>query len=168
MIRATFAAATLLALLFVQVGHAAAASDGDAILQLLMKTFDRPDARLAVDPVVVANDHAVADWIQDNRGGRALLKRKAGQWMLVLCSGDAIKSAEALRHAGEPTSDAARLAANLESVESSLPADHRALLDTFEGTVLMGADGEHPTGAHGAGGHQAGGQPPHDHPGARK
>ena len=53
-----------LALLGFSANPSAAASDDDAIRELLMTSFDRPEARLAVDPVVVANDHAIADWTQ--------------------------------------------------------------------------------------------------------
>lgn len=130
---------------------AAAGSDDDAIRQMLTKTFDKPEARLVVDPVVVANDHAIADWTQETVGGRALLVRKAGQWAIILCSGDAIKSADAMRRAGVPASDAAKLAAGLESAEKAIPADRLALLASFEGTVSMEADGGHPPVAHGAG-----------------
>ncbi len=35
-----------------------AVSDEDSIRQLLHGTFDRPDSRLVVDPVVVAGSHA--------------------------------------------------------------------------------------------------------------
>jgi hypothetical protein len=150
---------TFLLVTFAPAGPSVAGLDEEAVRQSLMATFDRPEARLAVDPVVVANDHAIADWIQDNRGGRALLKRKAGQWTIVLCSGDGIKSADAMRLAGVPAADAAKLAAGLESAERTMPADRLALLASFEGTVLIGPDGEHPPATHGTGA----GHPPHGH-----
>ena len=145
-----------LALLLAPIAVAVADSDEDAVRQLLMKTFDRPDAQLAVDPIVVSSDHAVADWTQEKLGGRALLKRKAGQWMIVLCSGDGIKSADAMRQAGVPPSDAAQLALSLETSEKSMSAERRALLATFDGTVMMGTDGAHPPADTGAsGGHHS-------------
>ena len=36
-------------------------------------TFDRPDAKLTVAPVVVAGGHAVAGWTQGDMGGPQLL-----------------------------------------------------------------------------------------------
>ncbi|MGL6060631.1 MAG: copper uptake system-associated protein [Bradyrhizobium sp.] len=137
-----------LALLLVSAS-ASAASDEDAIRKLLMTSFDRPDSRLAVDPVIVAGDHGIADWTQGKLGGRALVRRKAGQWMIVLCSGDGIKSEHAMRLAGVPASDAAILADNLALAEKSMPAERLGLLATFEGTVMMGADGGHPPAAQG-------------------
>lgn len=161
------AAMICVALLLVPAGHSAAGSDEEAIRELLMSSFDRPDARLAVDPVVFANDHAIAGWIQDDRGGRALLKRKAGQWIIVLCSGDGIRFADAMRQAGVPTSDAAVLAARLEDAEKSMSSELRALLASFEGTVLMGAESNHPASARAAGGGQNG-HPSHGQSGEKK
>jgi len=139
----------LLMWLLASWSHSAAGSDDEAIRDVLMKSFDSPASRLAVDPVVVANDHAMADWIQGDRGGRALLRRKAGQWMIVLCGGDRIKSADAMRLAGVPASDANLLSANLANAEKSMSAERLSLLATFEGTVMMGADGAHPPAAQG-------------------
>jgi hypothetical protein len=67
---------------------ALAESAEQSIRKLLMDTFDKPGAPLVVDPVVAANDCAIADWIQDGHGGRALLKRRDGKRSLILCSGD--------------------------------------------------------------------------------
>jgi ribulose 1,5-bisphosphate synthetase/thiazole synthase len=153
-----------LAVVFSLVGDVIAGADDEAIRGLLMDSFNRQEARLAVDPIVVANDHAIADWIQDNRGGRALLRRKAGQWVIVLCSGNGIKSADAMRLAGVPAADAAKLAASLESAEKTMPTDQLALLASFKGTVLMGPDGAHPSATHGAGA----GHPSHGHPAVGK
>ena len=60
--------------------------------------------------------------------------------MPILCSGDAITSAEALQQASVPTQDAVKLSANLKAAESTMPAERRAILSTFEGTVLMGSE----------------------------
>lgn len=43
--------------------------DQAAIKGLMRKTWERPSAPLSVDPVVVVDDHAIAGWIQDDRGG---------------------------------------------------------------------------------------------------
>jgi hypothetical protein len=67
-----------------------AGADATAISQLLHGTFDRPNESLSVGPVVVSGDHAIADWSQGDMGGRALLRRKQGGWVVTLCAGDAI------------------------------------------------------------------------------
>jgi hypothetical protein len=51
-----------------------------------MATFDEPDHRLEVAPVAVVGDNAVAGWVQGNQGGRALLRKRNGKWVLILCS----------------------------------------------------------------------------------
>jgi len=124
-----------------------AADDGAAIRQLLLATFDKPDAPLAVAPVVVAGDHAVADWSQGAGGGRALLRRAAhgGEaWSLVLCAGDGIRTADALRQAGVPAADADTLATRLAEAERAVSPERRALFSSFEGVVMMhGGDAPH-------------------------
>jgi copper(I)-binding protein len=133
-------------------GQVRAASDEDAIRALLMKEFDRPESRLSVEPIVVVGDHSIAGWAQAELGGRALLRRRHGHhWQLILCSGDGIKSAEAMQQAGIPASQASELASALAYVEAMLPKERIALFAKFEGTVMMGADGSHPPVHHGQG-----------------
>jgi hypothetical protein len=137
---------TAIACLSILMSSAATAgSDESAIKELLMTTFDKPEARLDVDPVIVVGSHAVADWTQQALGGRALLRRQGEKWTLILCSGDGITSAEALQHAGVPKQDAENLSAGLKAAESTIPAERRAILSTFEGIVLMGTS-DHPGG----------------------
>jgi hypothetical protein len=137
------AAITIMALAQLMGGYARAADDQEAIRQLLLDTFDRPEARLVVDPLVVAGDHAVADWIQDQRGGRALLHRRAGAWRVVLCSGDGITTAQGLHQAGVPLAEADLLSSKLAEAEGVIAPDRRALFSTFEGTVLIEAGSHH-------------------------
>jgi len=138
--RTTIASAFLL---MVSIGGVSAGTDEEGIKELLMETFDKPGARLVVDPVVVAGDHAIADWSQATLGGRALLRRRVDKWTLILCSGDGIISADALQQAGVPKDDAVNLSARLKAAESTMSVERRALLATFEGTVLMGTN-DHP------------------------
>ena len=147
--------AAFISLLF--AGPAVAGPDEDAVTHLLKATFDKPEARLVVDPVVVAGDHAIAGWSLADMGGRALLRRKGGTWSLILCGGDAIRSAEALRHAGVRAADAALLAGKLTEAEARLSPERRALLAKFDGILEMQADGSHPpvkSGGHGSGHHE--------------
>lgn len=69
---------------------------------MLKSIFEKPDVPLVVEPVAVAGDYALADWEQGEMGGRALLRKKNGNWEVVLCAGDEIREAQALRSAGIP------------------------------------------------------------------
>jgi len=94
-------------------------------------------ARLPLDvgPIVVAGDHAIADWTQGDFGGRALFERNGGSWMLVLCSGDSIRRADNLRRAGVPDFAADLIAERLAKEEAALPPERLARMRRFVGTA---------------------------------
>lgn len=123
---------------------ATAAGDAAAITHLLMATFDKPEARLSVAPVVVQGDQALAGWIQGERGGRALLKRQHGEWQVAVCGGDGLTDPRLLADAGLAAADARALVASLVQAEARLPAAQRAKFSTFDGLVRMDAAGHHP------------------------
>src|SRR5690606_8167080 len=57
--------------------HAAMpADDSGQIVHIMKAQFDRPEAPLGVDAIVVDGGWAVAGWAQDGKGGRALLKKR--------------------------------------------------------------------------------------------
>ena len=118
-------------------------ADETTIAQLLHGMFDKPGETLLVEPVVVAGDHAIADWTQGQMGGRALLRRGQQQWTLILCAGDGIKSADAMQIGGVPPADAKALATGLATAEAKLAPERLAMFSRFEGLVRMdGKDGE--------------------------
>jgi hypothetical protein len=124
--------------------QALAGQSEDQIAKLMHGTFDRHDAKLAVDPIVLAGDHAIAGWSQGDLGGRALLRRHHGAWSIVLCSGDGIRSAQALRQAGIPPVEADALSAKLAAAEARVAPERLALFAKFEGIVMMDASEAHP------------------------
>ena len=123
-----------------------AGADATAISQLLHGTFDKPNESLSVGPVVVSGDHAIADWTQGDMGGRALLRRKQGGWVVTLCAGDAMKSGEALKTAGVPQPEAIQLARDLAAAESRLAPEQVAMFSRFEGLVTMDGASHHSDG----------------------
>lgn len=123
---------------------AADSADQTQVRQLLMHTFDKPEARLQVDPIVVQGEHAIAGWTQGERGGRALLHRHGSAWQISVCGGDGLKDPKALADAGIPATDAQRLVQALAQAEARLPAAQRAKFSTFDGLVRMNAQGQHP------------------------
>lgn len=123
---------------------ALADSDEHAVRHLLHTTFDKPEQKLSVEPVVVEAGYAIAGWIQGDMGGRALLQQKHGQWTLILCAGDGIKTAEGLRHAGIVPATADLLARSLAVAEQKLTKEKLAMFARFEGVVHMDEQGNHP------------------------
>lgn len=113
------------------------------ITQALRKQFDRPAAPLDVPVVVVSRDFAVADWLQDTRGGRALLRRDAKGWHTLMCSGAQFKSSQALRQAGVPDADAINISRELSQKEQSLTAEQLKIINGFEGIVDVLTNPEH-------------------------
>lgn len=127
----------------------AAGPDETAVRAVLMAQFDKPEARLQVQPVVVVGQTAIASWVQQERGGRALLFRKQGQWHIAACGGDGFKDARALQDAGVSAQDARALVQALNDEEARLPAGQRAKFSTFQGVLPLDATGTHPPhGAH--------------------
>ena len=99
--------------------------------------FDKPDAELVIDPIVVEGGFSVAGWTQGDMGGRAFLRKRGSEWSLVLCTGDEIRSAEALTASGVPADTAARLAADIAEVEKTVDADRLKMFASFQGVVQM-------------------------------
>jgi hypothetical protein len=111
-----------------------------AIHKLLNDTFDKPETRLVVDPIVVEDTYAVADWTQGEMGGRALLRKTGSVWVLILCSGDGLKSADLLKRTGASETVALKLSAGLAAAEAALDKARLAQLSRFDGVMYMDAD----------------------------
>lgn len=105
-------------------GTAFAADDAKDIRALINHKFDRPDATVVSEPIVIVQNFAVADWIQGEKGGRALLHKKNAQWEIMLCTGDSIRKANKMVDAGVPRQIASALAGKLSQVENNLPPEN--------------------------------------------
>jgi hypothetical protein len=128
-------AAVLTLLSLVSPGYAG--EDEQAVTQVLTKMFDQPDNPLKFGPVVVAGNNAIADWYQGDKGGRALLWKKDGQWALRLCSGDSLKDAKMLSSNGIPEADAITLTQALAAAEATVDPAIQAKFSLFQGTMVM-------------------------------
>jgi hypothetical protein len=122
---------------------ALAANDQEAVRNLLLKTFDKPEARLLVDPIVVDDDVAVAGWVQGDLGGRAFLRRKGDAWSIDLCAGDALKESESLEKLGLQKSRADSLAAAVQSAERRLNPVVLEKFSRFDGVFAVDEHGGH-------------------------
>jgi uncharacterized protein YcnI/copper(I)-binding protein len=116
-------------------------TDIEQITAIMMGQFDTPENPLSVEPVVISGDHAIGSWSQNDKGGRALLRKANGVWTIHLCTGDAVKQAANLEKMGVPAADATVLADALAKEEAKLSAEKTALFDSFEGTVMIGGEG---------------------------
>lgn len=150
--RAAMRALAIAAVLATAQPFAAYAEDTDTVRHVLMQMFDKPEQRLAVDPVIVEGDIAVAGWAQGEMAGRALLRRKGADWLLILCSGDALKEAKSLQQFGLTAEQAKAMAAAVVTAEARLDPSVVEKFSRFDGVMMMQADGSHPpAGGHGEG-----------------
>jgi hypothetical protein len=106
------------------------------VLRTMFETADKP---LAIGPVAVHGLWAIAGWQQDGRGGRILLQNGEHGWRPLLCSGDAIREADALAQAGVPADAATALAAAVKDAEAQADPKTLQAFASFEGTVTLGA-----------------------------
>ena len=118
-------------------------ADQRAIMAVMRGMFDQPNVDLVIGPIVVEGDFAVADWIQSNVGGRAFLRKDARSWTLMLCAGDEIRSAEALKVSGVPTGTAERLASAIAAAEKDIPTDRLKKFASFQGMAPMDPHSQH-------------------------
>lgn len=109
--------------------------DAEMIVATMKAMFDKPDAPLTVDPVVVQGDNAVASWAQGDTAGRALLARQGDQWQIVLCGGPDLRSAAFLATHG--VSDAETLSALFNLAEDKLGSDAVSRYSSFEGVMMV-------------------------------
>ena len=120
----------------------AAPQDDTAIRDLLSHTWDKPNAKLTVNPVVVEGNYAIADWLQNDKGGRALLVKSNNAWQVMMCGGDGLKSEAALVGSGLSKDAAKKMVVALVSAEKNLPADTLKKLASF-GNVVSVKDDAH-------------------------
>ncbi|MDX2308163.1 MAG: copper uptake system-associated protein [Hyphomicrobium sp.] len=114
----------------------------------LKHLFDRPEAPVEVDIVAASGSHAVASWVQGEKGGRALLRRDGSKWSILLCGGDGLRSAAGLTEAGVPSSDAETIANALAASEAALSPGRRALFASFGATIEVAPGDQHHEHAH--------------------
>lgn len=124
--------------------HAAPAQTGDAVVDieaLLKAQFDTPEAPLTVAPISVHGPVAIAGWAQDGRGGRAFLRQDDKGWFIELCSGASLMLPATLQSLGLSAAEAEALLTQAKAAEAALAPDTIALLDSFDGTLIVGRDG---------------------------
>lgn len=117
--------------------EAAAMNEQQHIRTLISETYDRPNLQVKSEPIIVVGNHAVADWIRGEKGGRALLRHEKGKWKIELCSGDALKDAKTLEQAGVPRDIASSLTRQLAQAERDLPPEQIKRFSLFGATTSV-------------------------------
>jgi hypothetical protein len=118
--------------------HPSVADDAQSVATEMHETWDKPDQVLALPVIVIHQGMAIADWVQGDKGGRALLKYHPvhRHWHTLLCGGAELTSATRLQEAGMSGSDARALAAKLaQGEQQGLTAEQRQRIDSFQGVV---------------------------------
>lgn len=103
----------------------------ELIKHVINTTFDKPDSKVKIDPVVVAEPYAVANWTQGEKAGRALLKWQEGNWQLVACGGKGMKTAASLMQQGVPENIATELSQKLSTAEKDMNSAKVEAFDNF-------------------------------------
>jgi hypothetical protein len=134
--------------------HAVKMTDEESIEHAMKALFDKPGAPLRVAPVSVEGAYAVAGWIQNDKGGRALLKKEHGKWSIQVCGGDGLKQASSLTMTGMDQSSANRLAQKIAAAEKQMHSEQVKKLAMFEGVVKVNGGAHDPhTANHGNAAH---------------
>lgn len=106
-----------------------------------MSIWSQPANPLVVEPIVIVEEHALAGWIQGERGGLALLQRHKGQWRVTVCGSDAIGAVDSLLLSGISPEQAQDLSQGFAHAAQQVPPAQRALFSTFGEAIHL--DGDH-------------------------
>lgn len=119
------------------------ATEQQNIQQMMRHNFERPDSPLDIGPITVEGEHAVAGWLQDKRGGRALLRKSPHGWRVVLCAGDSLLDPATLRSAGLSSRDSQQLSQAVHNAESKQPQERIKQFALFQGVLKVDKDAAH-------------------------
>ncbi|MDX1914787.1 MAG: copper uptake system-associated protein [Methylophilus sp.] len=108
-----------------------------AVEATIKAQWEKPNHPIRVPVVVMSGEHAIADWIQEPKGGRALLKLTDGHWHTLMCGDANLAQTNHLISAGVPLADAERLSIALKQAETKLSQDERATINSFNGMIDM-------------------------------
>jgi copper(I)-binding protein len=106
-----------------------------AIRDTLKSMFETPDNPLAIDPITVQDEWAVASWQQNGYGGRVLLKQWPHGWRVQILGGDAFKSPDGFESAGLSPLKAEQISQRVREAEAKFDGRTLELFGSFEGTV---------------------------------
>ncbi len=89
-------------------------------------------------PVAIAGNASVLSWRVAGVAGRAFLREEAGEWSVILLSGESLRFAATFRSLGLPPRRAIDLEQAVAATEAILTAEEGARYDGFTGTLFLG------------------------------
>jgi hypothetical protein len=81
----TVLSAAFVCLMIFSMSSQASHVESKSIKVALKKQWDKPNHPLRVLAIVVQGHYAIADWVQEPRGGGALSKGGENEWQILLC-----------------------------------------------------------------------------------
>lgn len=118
-------------------GSLAPASDPVTIAATQAALRDVLGADTDVGPVAIVGNVAVLSWMVAGEAGRAFLRDEAGEWSVILLSGESLRFAATYRRLGVSPRLAAELQATISMLEANLDVSQRAAHDAFAGTLML-------------------------------
>lgn len=119
-------------------------SSAEELIALSIKNqWETPHNLVNIPVIVVGRHFALADWVQGERGGRALLRLSESKWQTLMCGSAQLKSPQSLERAGVPSEEAKLISENLAIKEVDLSPAQLSLIDSFEGIVDVLTDSSH-------------------------
>jgi hypothetical protein len=119
-------------------------SSAEELIALTIKNqWETPHHLVEIPAIAVGKQYALADWMQGERGGRALLRLSEGKWQTLMCGSAQLKSSQSLERAGVPSAEAKQISENLAAKEANLSAAKLVLIESFEGIVDVLTDSAH-------------------------
>jgi hypothetical protein len=101
------------------------------IKKVIAQAYDRPDAKVLVEPIVASGKYAVVGWTRGDVGGRALFKQNGDEWTLVTYGGDALKDPLMLEKAGVPKENAVSISRIIAYAEEREAPERVKLFGSF-------------------------------------
>jgi hypothetical protein len=101
------------------------------VKNVISKAYDRPDAKVVVEPIVASGKFAVVGWTRGDIGGRALFQQNGDEWTLVTYGGDSLKDPLMLEKAGVPKVNAVSISRMIAYAEERETPERVKLFGSF-------------------------------------
>ena len=118
-------------------GSIAPASDPVTIAATQAALREVLGADTTFGPAALAGNVAVLPWEIAGEAGRAFLREEAGEWSVILLSGESLRFAATFRVLGLSPRLAAELEATIGMLEADRDSSQRAAHDAFAGTLIL-------------------------------